>query len=157
MWIEVPPRRTALDESAGPPLPMLQVGTNCVSASCQRPVGCRVARGVGLLPLVCWLAIATRKTAAAGGPAAPQLAAPLQLESVLDLGGASWTVSSSNGSVSAPAMVPGVVHTDLLRAGLIPEPLADFNELALLWIAPDPGFCQSLTPELSCRARKMFF
>ena len=33
-----------------------------------------------------------------------------------------------------PATVPGCVHTDLLAAGLIPDPFLDRNELALHWI-----------------------
>jgi beta-mannosidase len=33
-----------------------------------------------------------------------------------------------------PATVPGTVHTDLLAAGLIPDPYLDENELALDWI-----------------------
>jgi len=41
------------------------------------------------------------------------------------------------GSVSARATVPGEVHTDLLRAGIIPEPFAGFNELGLRWVALD--------------------
>ena len=33
-----------------------------------------------------------------------------------------------------PATVPGTVHTDLLAAGLIPDPYLDENEAALTWI-----------------------
>ncbi|MEV1287234.1 glycoside hydrolase family 2 protein [Micromonospora sp. NPDC049679] len=33
-----------------------------------------------------------------------------------------------------PATVPGCVHTDLLAAGLIPDPYLDDNELGLAWI-----------------------
>ncbi|MDG4823485.1 glycoside hydrolase family 2 TIM barrel-domain containing protein [Asanoa sp. WMMD1127] len=33
-----------------------------------------------------------------------------------------------------PATVPGCVHTDLLAAGLIPDPFVDDNETALAWI-----------------------
>ncbi|MBY8870843.1 glycoside hydrolase family 2 protein [Micromonospora sp. PLK6-60] len=35
---------------------------------------------------------------------------------------------------SVPATVPGSVHTDLLAAGLIPDPYLDDNETALTWI-----------------------
>lgn len=35
---------------------------------------------------------------------------------------------------SVPATVPGCVHTDLLAAGLIPDPYLDRNELELSWI-----------------------
>jgi hypothetical protein len=58
---------------------------------------------------------------------------PVQVQ--VDLGGSSWTVASSNGSVTANATVPGQVHTDLFAAGLIPEPFAGFNELDLRWVA----------------------
>jgi beta-mannosidase len=56
-----------------------------------------------------------------------------------------WTVTpvAPGGSVPAevasrtgpvPATVPGCVHTDLLDAGLIPDPYLDDNELRLGWI-----------------------
>ncbi|MEV4542350.1 glycoside hydrolase family 2 protein [Micromonospora echinaurantiaca] len=35
---------------------------------------------------------------------------------------------------TVPATVPGCVHTDLLAAGLIPDPFLDDNERALAWI-----------------------
>lgn len=38
------------------------------------------------------------------------------------------------GADPIPATVPGVVHLDLLRAGLIPDPYLDDNESALAWI-----------------------
>jgi beta-mannosidase len=34
-----------------------------------------------------------------------------------------------------PANVPGCVHTDLLAAGLIPDPFVDANELTVAWVA----------------------
>ena len=54
-----------------------------------------------------------------------------------------WTLSLAgrNPTHSAPALpgeipssVPGCVHTDLLAAGLIPDPYLDGNELRLDWI-----------------------
>ena len=52
-----------------------------------------------------------------------------------------WTVRATAGPVPAPldgvevpATVPGCVHTDLLAAGLIPDPYLDQNEAALTWI-----------------------
>ena len=85
-----------------------------VSSTLMAPISMRLLVTAALLPLL-----------AAGAP----------LESQLDLGGAAWRVHSSNGSVAANATVPGVVHTDLLAAGLVPEPFAGFNELALRWVA----------------------
>jgi beta-mannosidase len=35
---------------------------------------------------------------------------------------------------SFPAKVPGCVHTDLMRAGRIPDPYRDFNEFEVRWI-----------------------
>src|SRR5262245_40155498 len=37
--------------------------------------------------------------------------------------------------ISIPARVPGCVHTDLLRAGTIPDPYEDLNEYKLQWIS----------------------
>jgi beta-mannosidase len=54
---------------------------------------------------------------------------------------AGWTVVAAAGpgrevlgERSVPATVPGVVHLDLLAAGLIPDPYLDGNESALAWI-----------------------
>ncbi|WP_206515637.1 glycoside hydrolase family 2 protein [Georgenia faecalis] len=51
-----------------------------------------------------------------------------------------WTVRPTAGPVPAdlasravPATVPGSAHTDLLAAGLIPDPYLDENEAALAW------------------------
>ena len=55
--------------------------------------------------------------------------------------GADWTVAALDGPVPRevrqaviPATVPGSVHTDLLAAGLIPDPYLDDNESLLAWI-----------------------
>ncbi|MEJ3404484.1 glycoside hydrolase family 2 protein [Rathayibacter sp. YIM 133350] len=55
-----------------------------------------------------------------------------------------WTLSLLDGpapdavrTASVPATVPGSVHTDLLAAGLIPDPYLDDNERLLAWI----GLC----------------
>jgi beta-mannosidase len=52
-----------------------------------------------------------------------------------------WTLRSAGGPVPAEiaaatviAQVPGSVHTDLLAAGLIPDPYLDTNEAALVWM-----------------------
>jgi beta-mannosidase len=57
-----------------------------------------------------------------------------------------WTLSLADGPTNGavpehvrsalpiPATVPGTVHTDLLAAGLIPDPYLDLNELTLDWI-----------------------
>ncbi|MFD0967208.1 glycoside hydrolase family 2 protein [Plantactinospora endophytica] len=43
-------------------------------------------------------------------------------------------VPESVASARVPATVPGCVHTDLLAAGLVPDPYLDEHELALAWI-----------------------
>lgn len=52
-----------------------------------------------------------------------------------------WSVRAGSGpapepiaSAVIPATVPGVVHLDLMAAGLIPDPYLDDNESALAWI-----------------------
>lgn len=54
-----------------------------------------------------------------------------------------WTLTLGDGAtpqardhvpVPVPATVPGCVHTDLLDAGLIPDPYLDLNEIAVDWI-----------------------
>src|SRR5262245_1674816 len=51
-----------------------------------------------------------------------------------------WTVRAVAGAIPerigdapVPATVPGTVHTDLLAAGLIPDPYLGTNETALAW------------------------
>src|SRR3954465_8301393 len=51
-----------------------------------------------------------------------------------------WTVRAGAGDRSGrvpkfyPAQVPGCVHTDLMAAGVIPDPYLDGNEAALRWM-----------------------
>ncbi|WP_322410851.1 glycoside hydrolase family 2 protein [Microbacterium invictum] len=50
-----------------------------------------------------------------------------------------WTVRAASGPAEVgrqplPATVPGVVHLDLMAAGLIPDPYLDDNESKLAWI-----------------------
>jgi len=51
-----------------------------------------------------------------------------------------WTLRTAQPHERAPqepipAEVPGCVHSDLLRAGAIPDPLIDANELDVAWVA----------------------
>jgi beta-mannosidase len=51
-----------------------------------------------------------------------------------------WTLHHAAGEAPVPvdgisATVPGCVHTDLLAAGLIPDPFVDANELVVAWVA----------------------
>src|ERR1039458_6511472 len=51
-----------------------------------------------------------------------------------------WSLRATDGPIPAdlpevvPATVPGTVHTDLLAAGLIPDPYIDLNETEVAWI-----------------------
>ncbi|MFZ0389683.1 MAG: hypothetical protein WAN36_04415, partial [Calditrichia bacterium] len=50
-----------------------------------------------------------------------------------------------------PAKVPGTVHTDLLAAGMIPDPFMDDNELSLQWIGENDWIYETvfnLPPEM---------
>jgi beta-mannosidase len=52
----------------------------------------------------------------------------------LPLASSSWRFRDCSGSRWLPATVPGCVHTDLLRAGAIPDPRRGTNEAGLQWI-----------------------
>ena len=55
---------------------------------------------------------------------------------------AGWTARAIAGDTDGraprtyPAEVPGCVHTDLMAAGVIPDPYLDGNEAALRWMYP---------------------
>ena len=51
------------------------------------------------------------------------------------LSGSSWQLTSSNGSIHAPATVPGSAYLDLLHSHVIPEPYYRFNEQSTRWVA----------------------
>ncbi len=46
---------------------------------------------------------------------------------VLSLSDLSWTLKNENGSIVIPAKVPSQAHLDLLKAGIITEPLLGIN------------------------------
>jgi beta-mannosidase len=52
----------------------------------------------------------------------------------LKLSGDRWKFRRANTDRWLPAIVPGCVHTDLRRAGQIPDPFVGTNELKLQWI-----------------------
>ncbi|ELR23233.1 Mannosidase, beta A, lysosomal, putative [Acanthamoeba castellanii str. Neff] len=54
---------------------------------------------------------------------------------IVDLGGKDWRVASSNGSISAAASVPGVIHLDLLKAKVIEDPYVRYRDVEYRWIA----------------------
>lgn len=79
--------------------------------------------------LVCGLILAA---AAAPGAALATTLPPAGLERI-SLDGA-WEFKNVKESVWRPAVVPGCVHTDLLAAGLIPDPFDGMNELKVQWV-----------------------
>ncbi|KAJ4460319.1 putative Beta-mannosidase A [Paratrimastix pyriformis] len=56
---------------------------------------------------------------------------------IVDLNGSNWKVNNANGTVSAPATVPGAVHTDLFAAKVIGNPFYRFGDTDYRWIALD--------------------
>lgn len=46
-----------------------------------------------------------------------------------------WQLRQAGAEQATPAKVPGCVHTDLLAAGLIPDPFYGANELDVMWVA----------------------
>lgn len=52
---------------------------------------------------------------------------------VLSLSDLKWTLKNQNGSIAIPAEVPSQAHLDLLRAGIITEPLLGINGMVPVW------------------------
>ncbi|KAJ5776260.1 uncharacterized protein N7511_001271 [Penicillium nucicola] len=55
-------------------------------------------------------------------------------QSVLDLSGDGWTVSSKALNISVPGRVPSQAHLDLFAAGAIDDPYYGLNDFNLRWI-----------------------
>jgi beta-mannosidase len=51
----------------------------------------------------------------------------LAAATAIDLSTLNWTLKNQNGSIVIPAYIPSQVHLDLLRAGIIDEPLLGTN------------------------------
>ena len=49
------------------------------------------------------------------------------LGGVFSLSDLQWTLKNANGSIVVPGSVPSQAHLDLLRAGVITEPLLGIN------------------------------
>lgn len=52
---------------------------------------------------------------------------------IFNLSVLSWSLRSQNGSLVVPGSVPSQAHLDLLRAGIITEPVLGANGLTLLF------------------------
>ncbi|EIW83456.1 glycoside hydrolase family 2 protein [Coniophora puteana RWD-64-598 SS2] len=64
------------------------------------------------------------------------LSAPA-LGQVFDLSQLSWTLKNQNGSIAIPGSLPSQAHLDLLKAGIITEPLLGINDYTQRWIIYD--------------------
>ncbi len=51
-----------------------------------------------------------------------------------------WTLTNANRSISVDALLPSLVHLDLLRAGIIQDPAVGLNEGQQRWIAEEPAW-----------------
>jgi beta-mannosidase len=94
--------------------------------------------------------ILTAAAFAAGAP--PPARAGLER---LSLDGA-WEFKSVKGAAWRPAVVPGCVHTDLLAAGLIPDPFDGENEIKVQWVDKEDWEYRrtfDAAPDLLSRAR----
>jgi len=60
------------------------------------------------------------------------------IQSLESASGALWSLSNANLSIRTSATVPGVVHLDLLKAGIIEEPYAELNVDAQAWVKQEP-------------------
>ena len=71
--------------------------------------------------------------------------APVAIQSLASSPTQSWHVRNTNGSLNIPATVPGVIHTDLLNAGVITEPYVDATVDDVRWVANETTWVYSLS------------
>ncbi|KZT29074.1 glycoside hydrolase family 2 protein [Neolentinus lepideus HHB14362 ss-1] len=77
----------------------------------------------------------------------------LVLGGTFDLSGLSWTLKNANGTIAIPGSVPSQAHLDLLKAGIISEPLLGINDDLQRWIVNDNWtYTADLTPFTSTYA-----
>ncbi|KAI0309749.1 glycoside hydrolase family 2 protein [Amylostereum chailletii] len=63
--------------------------------------------------------------------------APSANAGVFSLSDLTWSLSNQNGSIVVPGSLPSQVHLDLLRAGVITDPLLGINDFTQRWVALD--------------------
>ncbi|MFO1450300.1 MAG: glycoside hydrolase family 2 protein [Opitutaceae bacterium] len=74
----------------------------------------------------------------------------------LSLAGSAWRFRDTSTKTWLPAVVPGCVHTDLMRAGRIPDPFYGTHELDLQWIEErDWEYESTFTVPASLRAEEV--
>lgn len=59
-----------------------------------------------------------------------------------------WWLRNANGSIDIPALLPSLVHLDLIAAGIIEEPSIALNEGSTRWVLEEPAwtYTASLSP-----------
>ncbi|KII92216.1 glycoside hydrolase family 2 protein [Plicaturopsis crispa FD-325 SS-3] len=71
----------------------------------------------------------------------------LGLAQTFSLSELQWTLKNQNGSIVIPGSVPSQAHIDLLRAGIIDEPLLGYNEYTERWVVNENWtYTASLSP-----------
>lgn len=65
------------------------------------------------------------------------------LGNVFSLSDLNWTLKNANGSIAIPGSVPSQAHLDLLRAGIITEPLLGINGALVRLVASREADSQS--------------
>src|SRR5712671_1770592 len=69
-----------------------------------------------------------------------------------------WQFRQTGSRDWLPAIVPGNVHTDLLAAGLIPDPFVGDNEKRVGWVAEtDWEYRRTFTPDANLLAHNKVF
>eukprot|EP00494_Astrolonche_serrata_P032186 UN32455 len=58
-------------------------------------------------------------------------------DSVFNLGDLNWSVINANKTIHINATVPGDIHSDLMKAGILGDPFYRFNDLNYRWVAYD--------------------
>lgn len=65
----------------------------------------------------------------------PFLSTTITAQRLLDLSTLKWTLSSPTyTNITVPASVPGQVHLDLYREGVIPDPYFGLGDFELRWV-----------------------
>lgn len=57
-----------------------------------------------------------------------------QAQKVIDLSNNQWTLTNSEHDITVPGSVPGQVHLDLFREGVIPDPYFELGDFELRWV-----------------------
>ncbi|KAG9220411.1 hypothetical protein CCMSSC00406_0003867 [Pleurotus cornucopiae] len=68
---------------------------------------------------------------------------------IFDLSGLHWTLKNQNGTIAIPGSVPSQAHLDLVKAGIITEPLLGINDFTERWVVNENWtYTADITPFL---------